>query len=144
MVLLAAAGDIGIALGGEPKKVFTLPGSHSQEGLDLLHENFPAVAGASATVVYQRTTGTDFMSQFGSTIDDSVSYLSQLTGVASVTEPFSNSAVVSPDGTTALANVMYVVPFAELPDNGVDAFNALEVSGVASPASTSTSVPSIL
>jgi len=34
-----------------------------------------------------------------------------------VTEPFSNSAVVSPDGTTALVNVMYVMPFAELPDN---------------------------
>ena len=58
----------------------------------------------------------------------SVTALAQLDGVASVTSPFENPALVSADGATALANVAYLQPFEDLPDNGVAAFDALSDS----------------
>ena len=46
-------------------------------------------------------------------------------------DPFANDdALVSDDGTTALANVVYSQPFEDLPDNGVDAYAALDDSVV--------------
>ena len=130
VVLLGGVWAIGIGLGGEANNDFTLPGSSSQEALDELEEDFPAAAGTSATVVYHSTTGADLTTDTSlqSTIETSLSDISQLDGVASVMGPFRNSALFSSDGTTALANVLYSQPFQDLPDNGIDAFNALSDS----------------
>jgi RND superfamily putative drug exporter len=133
VALLGGAWGLGATVGGEPNNDFELPGASSQEALDLLAEDFPAAAGASATVVYHSTTGADMTtdSSLRSTLESSISGLSQLDGVASVTGPFQNDALVTSDGTTALANVVYTEPFQDLPDNGVAAFDALE--GAVSP-----------
>lgn len=130
VVLLGGVWGTGIGLGGEANNDFTLPGASSQEALDELEEDFPAAAGASATVVYHSTTGADLTTDTSlqSTIETSLSDISQLDGVSSVMGPFRNNALFSSDGTTALATVLYSQPFEDLPDNGIDAFNALSDS----------------
>lgn len=131
VVLLGAVWAISIVLGGEPSNNFTLPGSSSQDALDLMEEDFPAAAGTSATVVYHSTTDTDMTTDTSlqTTLEDSLTDLSDLDGVASVVGPFRNDdALFSSDGTTALANVVYSQPFEALPDNGVDAYDALDDS----------------
>src|SRR5690606_23233868 len=58
----------------------------------------------------------------------SIGDLEKVDGVASVTGPFANSALMSSDGATALANVVFTDPADELPDNGTEAFDALDAS----------------
>jgi RND superfamily putative drug exporter len=130
VLVLAVTWTIGIALGGEANNNFTLPGSPSQDALDLLDEDFPAAAGATATVVYHSTDGTDLStdSSAQTTLESSLGAVSNLDGVAQVTGPFSNSALFSSNGETALGNVIYSEPFQDLPDNGTAAFDALEDS----------------
>lgn len=130
VVLLGAVWAIAIGLGGEAVNNFSVPGTSSQEALDQLEDDFPAAAGATATVVYHSTTGADMTTDTSlqSTLEESLSDLSQLDGVASVTGPFQNNALFSSDGTTALANVVYSEPSNDLPNNGIDAFNALSDS----------------
>ena len=129
-VLLAAVWAVGLVLGGVANNNFTLPGASSQQALDELEVNFPAAAGTSATVVYYSTTGANVSSDSSlrAAIQSSVADLSKLEGVASVTSPFSNQSLISQDGTTALANVLYAQPFSSLPDNGVASFDALSDS----------------
>lgn len=57
IVVVPALWVLGLAVGGEPDNSFSLPGSPSQDAQDLLESDFPAAAGASATVVYHSTTG---------------------------------------------------------------------------------------
>jgi len=130
VLLLAGVWVVGISLGGEANNDFTLPGSSSQEALDLLEQDFPAAAGTSATVVYRSRSGTDMTSDSSlqSTLKSSIADLDKLDGVASVVGPFDNAALFSSDGTVALASVAYSNPFQDLPDNGVDAFDDLSDS----------------
>jgi RND superfamily putative drug exporter len=130
VVLVVAVWAVGIGLGGEANNNFTLPGSPSQDALDLLDEDFPAAAGATATVVYHSTDGTDLSSDSSAqqTLEASLGALDNLDGVAQVVGPFSNSALFSSDGETALGNVVYSDPFEDLPDNGTAAYDALDAS----------------
>jgi RND superfamily putative drug exporter len=127
VVLLAAVWAVGISLDGKASNEFTLPGSSSQEALDLLGDNFPTAAGTSATVVYESRDGKDLAtdSALQAKLKDSVTALGKLDGVTTVVSPFDNSALFSKDGTVALANVAYTDPFQDLPNNGVDAFDDL-------------------
>jgi RND superfamily putative drug exporter len=131
VVLLGAVWAIAIGLGASPSNDFTLPGSPSQEALDILEEDFPAAAGASATVVYHSPQGNDMRSDQAlvQAIGDSVADLGSLSGVAAVVGPFRNDdQLFSSDGSTALANVVYQQPFPDLPDNGTTAFDDLQDS----------------
>ena len=131
VVLLGGVWALAGWVGGEASNDFTLPGSSAQDALDLLEEDFPAAAGTSATVVYHATGGADLTTDttLQATIESSVTDLGVLDGVASVVDPFANDdALVSDDGTTALANVVYSQPFEDLPDNGVEAYEALDDS----------------
>ena len=130
-MLLGVVWTVGIVLGGEASNDFTLPGSTSQDALDLLEQDFPEAAGTSATVVYHSTDGTDMTTDTSlqTTLEDSLTDLSDLDGVASVIGPFrNNDALFSSDGTTALANVLYSQPFEDLPDNGIEAYDDLDAS----------------
>ena len=130
VVLIAAVWAVGIALGGEADNDFTVPGTPSQDALDLLESDFPAAAAASATVVYRSPDGSNVTTDtsLAPTLEASLTDLSNLDGVASVTGPFLNDALLSSDGSTALANVVYSEPFEDLPNNGVDAFDDLSAS----------------
>ncbi|MFO7281413.1 MAG: MMPL family transporter [Thermoanaerobacterales bacterium] len=130
VVLVPALWVLGLAVGGEPDNTFTLPGSPSQDAQDRLEADFPAAAGASATVVYHSRTGADLTTDTSvqQEIEASLADISGLDGVASVTGPFRNDDLFSEDGSTALANVVWTDPPDELPNNGVDAFEDLDAS----------------
>jgi RND superfamily putative drug exporter len=127
IVLMAAVWAVGISLDGKASNEFTLPGSSSQDALDLLDANFPTAAGTSATVVYKSRDGKDIAtdSALQAKLKDSVTALGKLDGVTTVVSPFDNSALFSKDGTVALVNVAYADPVEDLPNNGVDAFDDL-------------------
>lgn len=130
IVVVPALWVLGLAVGGEPDNSFSLPGSPSQDAQDLLESDFPAAAGASATVVYHSTTGADLTTDTSvqEEIEASLSDISGLDGVATVNGPFRNDALFSDDGSTALATVVWTDPPDELPNNGVDAFEDLDAS----------------
>ena len=130
VVVMVAVWAIGFGLGAKPNNNFTLPGASSQEALDLLGQNFPAAAGTSATVIYHSPDGTNVTTDptLKLALENSITALRGLNGVASVTGPFSNPALLSKSGATALVNVSYEQPFQNLPDNGHAAFDALSAS----------------
>src|SRR5690606_3178781 len=130
VVLVPALWVLGLAVGGEPDNTFTLPGSPSQDAQDRLEADFPAAAGASATVVYHSRTGADLTTDTSvqQEIEASLADISGLDGVASVTGPVRNDDLFSEDGSTALASVVWADPPDELPNNGVDAFEDLDAS----------------
>ena len=127
LVLIAAVWGIGLGLGGESNNNFSLPGAPSQEALDLLQTQFPVAAGTSATVVYHTTNGANFKTDpaLKSTIQANLVQVATLGNVASVVGPYQNPALISASGATALANVLYSKPLQDLPNNGIDTFNAL-------------------
>ncbi len=119
----------GNTFGRSANNSFTLPGSQSQEALDLLSENFSAAAGTSATVVYRTSSGTTVAdSSVQTAIADTVAAIKKLDKVSQVTTPSSSSspASISSDQRTALSNVLYSVPINDLEDNGVPAFDELQ------------------
>lgn len=130
MALLAIVWGLAVGFGGEASNDFSLPGAPSQEAEDLLAKDFPSAAGETATVVYHSPSGADFTTDTAlqQKLEASLSDLADLDGVSSVTGPFKNSALFSSDGSTALANVVYSDPLADMADNGEEAYDALDAS----------------
>ena len=73
---------------GVPEDTFAIPGSQSQEALDLLAERFPAANGTSASVVFLAPDGTLDDPAFRTGIDATVAALAEIEGVTAVTSPF--------------------------------------------------------
>lgn len=128
LVGLVLVWAVAIGLGGKANNNFTLPGSSSQDALDELQRDFPLAAGASATIVYHASDGSDLRTDSGleTTITQSLTEVAQLPDVAQVVGPYENPALLSSDGSTALANITYGQPQSDLPDNGVTTFDALQ------------------
>ena len=59
--LLAAVGAVflAVSLDGQTNDNFTIPDTQSQQALDLLEADFPQMAGATATVVFNAPQGFD-------------------------------------------------------------------------------------
>ena len=104
LVVVGGVWAAAIALGGEAQNDFTLPGSSSQDALDLLEDEFPPAAGTSATVVYHSPAGTDMTQDTGlqQAIQASLSDLSKLDGVANVVGPFRNNDALFSSETVAM------------------------------------------
>ena len=92
VVFVWIAISIGLSVGGriadgQPSTSFNLPGSESQQALDLLEEAFPALTDASVTVVYQVESGTIDDSTNAPLIDKTVKALGGLDQVSKVSSP---------------------------------------------------------
>ena len=88
---------------------FTIPGTESQQALDLLQERFPAASGAQSQIVYSVPEGSVEDPEARAAIAGSVEEIAGLANVSSVDDPFGREGVVSPDGSTALVTVQYDV-----------------------------------
>jgi len=93
------------AVGGEYVNNYTVSGSDSAVGLDLLNKTFPQQGGYGGQIVFHAKSGTVSAQQ--SAVDQSVSNVSKLPDVIKAVSPFasSNTGAVSKDGTTAYASV---------------------------------------
>src|SRR5688572_12812542 len=88
---------------------FTIPGTESQQALDLLQERFPAASGAQSQIVYSVPEGSVDDPEASEAIAGSLEAIAALDHVSAVDDPFGREGVVSPDGSTALVTVQYDV-----------------------------------
>ncbi|SDY73816.1 MMPL family transporter [Herbiconiux ginsengi] len=103
------------ALGGVMTSSFAIPGTESQQAIDMLDQRFPAASGGSAKVIYAAPAGKT-VDDFESQIAASVAALTPLDHVSGVTGPFSADATaqINDDRTMAYATVQYDVPTTQL------------------------------
>lgn len=128
----------GAAIMSEPTSdAFSIPGTESQRAFDLLKERMPEAGAdnASARIVFS-AAGTASLGEPAAraAIEAAVAAIGGQPKVAMVTSPFATGAI-SPDGRTALANVAYAMPSAELTEEDrdllADALAPVEDAGVA-------------
>ncbi|MBI2764729.1 MAG: MMPL family transporter [Chloroflexi bacterium] len=100
--LVAAAVFAGGSFAGE----FSLPGSESQAGFDLLDSRFPARSGDSADVVFEASAGID-SAGVRPRIEALIADLATMPGVVAVESPFSSPGAISQDGTIARASAQW-------------------------------------
>ncbi|MEU9132920.1 MMPL family transporter [Kitasatospora sp. NPDC048540] len=101
-LLLAALLGLAAGFGGTPRDDYRVPGTRSTAGLDLLHERFPEMSGASARVVVHDRAGHRVPDQ---ALAELRTRIGTVRGAGPVAEP-----VFSADGSTALLAVNYLIP----------------------------------
>jgi RND superfamily putative drug exporter len=114
VVLLAAAGN---AFGGPVSDNLTLPGTETQQAVELLEDRFPDLAGGSATLVFRSAGGFADRNQRVA-VAATVEAVAALPGVVLVEDPLAETAARSEDGTIALAQVHYGLPAFEVGQEG--------------------------
>ncbi|MFJ3497685.1 MMPL family transporter [Streptomyces sp. NPDC086091] len=108
LVLLA------VAVGDGTDEEFTIPGSESQQALDVLADTFPASSGTSAQIVFTAPDGTRLTGPAErAAVGEVVDAARTAPDVAAVIDPFT-AGTVSEDGTTAFAQVQYAVPVGDV------------------------------
>ncbi len=95
-----------VQFGGEFSSDFSLPGSESQRGLDLLEESFPARAGAEAELVIKDSRGVDDPA-VRTVAERTMNEIKADSHVAEIESPYDNPAYISQDGTIARAVVHF-------------------------------------
>lgn len=123
LVLGACLGG-GLALGGQLREAFEIPGTESQAALDRLHSVFPEVSGGSAQVVIVPPAG-------ASPNDDGVrpeieslaDSLSRIPGVAQALSPYHQYASdgIALDGQAAMIALQFTAPSSEIQDETLSA-----------------------
>jgi RND superfamily putative drug exporter len=110
IVLLGAAAGAG----GEAAEDFSIPGTESQQALDLFKAHSPAFAGADSTLVFTVEQGKVSDAGPRAAIGGALERVRALPGVEQVADPFARGGSVSPDGTLASVDVRYGLDPAEL------------------------------
>src|SRR5215207_8782325 len=108
---------LGIAAGtGSPAADdFEIPGTESQQALDLFRAHSPAFAGADADLVFTVEDGKITDPEPKAAIAGALEKVSKLKGVDQVPDPFaSDSGSISPDGRLASVSVRYTTEAADL------------------------------
>jgi len=112
-----AATLIGAAtLSGKTTDAFRIPGTASQQAIDLLQERFPQASadGATARVVFAAPDGQKLTSSANkAAVEGIVAQLKQAPEVTSVDDPF-ESGTISEAGTVGFAQVSYQVSAQEM------------------------------
>ncbi len=120
ILLLGLASAGAILFGGTLTQSFVIPGTQSQQAIDMLDQRFPQASGGSARVIYVAPEGQQIGS-FETEIDTAVAALKGVDHVSSVTGPYGADATganvtgqVSSDGSMAFSTVQYDVATATL------------------------------
>jgi putative drug exporter of the RND superfamily len=103
IVLLGAAAGAG----GEAADDFNIPGTESQQALDLFRAHSPAFAGADSTLVFTVDGGKVTDAGPKAAISGSLEKVRGLDGVEQVEDPFAEGGTVSRDGSLAAVAVRY-------------------------------------
>ncbi|MFV8187382.1 MULTISPECIES: MMPL family transporter [unclassified Streptomyces] len=125
LIALVALQVLNRSFGGDYSDNFSLPGTQSQQGLDVLKKHDPAAGGYSSQIVLH--DGQKSLTGLGSQMSTAVSDLQKLPHVLSAQNPLSAPASkvgpLSSDGKTAYVAVRFDVQPSTLGDdylNGVD------------------------
>jgi RND superfamily putative drug exporter len=118
---VVAASVLGaMTLGGSTDSSFSIPGTESQQAIDLLQERFPQANGASGRIVFAAPEGEALGGEAQAAVDDALTAVANTPGVHSVSDPFADGDV-SDDGRIALAHVDFDAPTDALGDTTRDA-----------------------
>src|SRR5215472_18552872 len=111
------------AFGGEYVNNYTISGSDSANGLNVLNKTFPQQGGYGGQIVFHAKSGQ--VSAQESAVNQSVSNVSKLPDVIKAVSPFASSSTgtVSKDGTIAYANVSWSVNPSSLDTSYLDKLN---------------------
>jgi RND superfamily putative drug exporter len=95
------------AFGGAYVNNYTVPGSGSQNGLNLLNSDYPQQGGYSGQIVFHASHGT--VTQQESAVNQATSNVSKLPGVIKAVSPYAspNTGAVSSNGTIAYSSVSW-------------------------------------
>src|SRR3712207_3660049 len=103
-------GGLAGTAGGPAADDFAVPGTESQEAIDLFREHTPALAGADATIVFSTESGKLTDAAQRAAVEKSLDAVRGLDGVAQVSDPLSpEGGAISRDGRIASADVRYDV-----------------------------------
>ena len=112
VVLLFVVGGLSQAFARPPSTQFSIPGTQSQEAIDLLNQKFPAAAGAAARIVFEAPAGHRLTEPaLQSAVEATLARAKAAGQVEAVTDPFSGGTI-STDGRIAYADAIYAVPVA--------------------------------
>jgi putative drug exporter of the RND superfamily len=100
--------------GGDFVNDYTVPGSASSQGLDVLKKEFPSQSGYAGQIVFHAMSGS--VSSQTTPINTSIANVAKLPDVVNAVSPFavSNSPQVAKNGTTAYGTVSWSVVTASL------------------------------
>jgi len=123
-VWIALLGGVGLGaqqLSGTTSEAFSIPGTESQQALDLLEERTgTSVDNGTARAVFQAGDGATVNTPAArKAVESAITEISRLPHVISASDPFETGAV-SADGGTAIATVTYDVQAAELTQTDQD------------------------
>ena len=109
MIILGGLLAVKSAIGGEYVNNYTVSGSDSSTGLNVLNSTFPQQGGYGGQIVFHATKGTVADQQ--SAVNQSVTNVSKLPDVIKAVSPFASSGTgaVSKDQTIAYASVGWSV-----------------------------------
>jgi RND superfamily putative drug exporter len=133
---LAAAIGVLVLLGalagtasGPPADDFQIPGTESQQAIDLFRAHQPALAGADSTVVFTTADGRLTEPAKRAAVTGALDRIRKLDGVASVADPFAEGGALSRDGRLASVDVRYLTEPGELDKEDGEALIAAAESG---------------
>jgi RND superfamily putative drug exporter len=107
LVILGGLLGAARAFGGAYVNDYTVPGSGSSNGLNLLNSDYPQQGGYGGQIVFHASRGT--VAQQQSAVDQATTNVSKLPHVIKAVSPFASSGTgaVSKDGTIAYASVSW-------------------------------------
>jgi putative drug exporter of the RND superfamily len=110
LVLLGAAAGAG----GEAADDFSIPGTESQQAIDLFKAHSPAFAGADSTLVFTVDQGKVSDPGPRQAVEGALDRVRGLDGVEQVADPFVRGGTLSRDGRLAAVDVRYRTEPADL------------------------------
>ncbi|WP_328519324.1 MMPL family transporter [Kribbella sp. NBC_00359] len=124
LVLVVGLFVLRSAFGGTYVNNYTVPGSESSAGLNILNKDFATAGGYSGSIVFHAKTGT--VSQQADAVKTSMAAVAKLPDVVSAVDPLATSqtAYISKDGSIVNAPVSFSVVPASLDSSYVDKLDA--------------------
>ncbi|MDZ7727668.1 MAG: MMPL family transporter [Dehalococcoidia bacterium] len=96
VAIVAALLGAGSAFGGTFSDNFSVPGTEAQEAIDILEADFPAQSGGTSVIVVRADEGIQDPDVRAS-LEDLFAEVASLDGIAAVTSPYDNPALVGED-----------------------------------------------
>ncbi|MFY1635120.1 MMPL family transporter [Solwaraspora sp. WMMB335] len=125
LIALVALGVAALAFRGPTASNFSIPGTESQQAMDLLQEQFPQASGAGGTIVIAAPEGEQLTTEAGqAAVLQVVAEANEIPDVVGALDPFQTGSV-SPDGRYALINVQFADPNDEVSDEAREAYEAV-------------------
>ncbi|NLV54630.1 MAG: MMPL family transporter [Acidimicrobiales bacterium] len=124
LVAFVGVGALAASIGGSLDDEFSIPGTESQDAMDLLEDRFPQQTGSTARVVFAVEAPArldDGTARAG--VEAALADMAEAPGVEAVSDPFT-TGTISPEGTVGFVDVRYATTAAEVTDEQLDALYA--------------------